>query len=142
MAKSWMLNDLTNPKMREQVEKQLGNPVSALVIPQAVAAEPKSRMNGLETRYGQKLDELIERGGVAAWRFEAINLRLADATFYRPDFLVILKSGHIEFHETKGYWREDARVKIKVAASLYPWFTFVAIQEKNGVFIIEQFEPR
>ena len=36
------------------------------------------------------------------------------------------RSGVLELHECKGFWRDDARVKIKVAASLYP-FKFIAV---------------
>ena len=34
-------------------------------------------------------------------------------TYYNPDYLVIYP-GHFEIHEVKGFWRDDARVKIKV----------------------------
>jgi hypothetical protein len=34
--------------------------------------------------------------------------------------------GVLEMHEVKGFWQDDARVKIKVAASIYP-FRFVAV---------------
>ena len=38
----------------------------------------------------------------------------------------------MEMHEVKGFWRDDARVKIKVAADIYP-FRFLAIKKaKDG----------
>lgn len=138
MRRNHELEDLPE-RYRQQAEAQLGNPANVLDIPQAVAAEPKSKMNGLETRYSLRLKDHVTRGFIQDWRFEAINLRLADNTFYRPDFLVIGRHGQIEFHETKGFWREDARVKIKVATALFPWFAFWGIQEKNGVFVPERF---
>lgn len=61
-------------------------------------------------------------------------LRLADNTFYSPDFAVMMSDGRMQMHEVKGFWQDDARVKIKVAADLYP-FEFIAIKakaKKNG----------
>ena len=40
----------------------------------------------------------------------------------------------MECHEVKGFWSDDARVKIKVAADMYP-FRFMALKvlsKKNG----------
>lgn len=68
---------------------------------------------------------------VSRYVFEAVKLRLADATFYTPDFMVLRHDGSIEFHEVKGSWaapnQDKSRVKLKVAAEMFPWFTFVAI---------------
>ncbi len=67
----------------------------------------------------------------AGFLFESVKLRLADATFYTPDFMVLALDGSIEFHEVKGSWsapnQDKSRVKLKVAAEQYPWFTFKAI---------------
>jgi hypothetical protein len=58
-------------------------------------------------------------------------LRLADKTFYSPDFAVLTKAdGTLEMHEVKGFWQDDARVKIKVAASIYP-FKFIAVKAQK-----------
>ena len=65
---------------------------------------------------------------VVAWAYEAVKLRLADKTFYTPDFVVIRADGGIELHEVKGHWEDDARVKIKVAATQHPWFRFLAVK--------------
>jgi len=41
---------------------------------------------------------------------------------------VIRADGGIELHEVKGHWEDDARVKIKVAATQHPWFRFLAVK--------------
>jgi hypothetical protein len=46
----------------------------------------------------------------------------------------MLSNGVLEAHEVKGFWTDDARVKIKVAADKYP-LQFIAIRKipkKNG----------
>ncbi|HEU02487.1 MAG TPA: DUF1064 domain-containing protein [Aurantimonas coralicida] len=90
-------------------------------------------MNKLEARYERQLDMLKHVGVIADYRFECIKLRLGPnwLTGYTPDFLVILPDGLIEVHEVKGFWEDDARVKIKTAAGLFP-FRFIAVTEKKG----------
>ncbi len=83
-------------------------------------------MNNLEADYALQLEARRLTGDVIAYAFDALKLRLADNTFYTPDFWVMLNNGEIEIHEVKGHWEDDARVKIKVAAALFP-FRFIAV---------------
>ena len=83
-------------------------------------------MNKLETDYAAYLREVQQSGEIDWFAYEAIKLRLADNTFYTPDFFVMGANGLLECHEVKGYWEDDARVKIKVAAALFP-FAFRAV---------------
>lgn len=87
-------------------------------------------MNKTEQAYGAHLELLRQSGYVAWFKFEGVKLRLADNTFYSPDFAVMLTDGQMQMHEVKGFWQDDARVKIKVAADLYP-FEFIAIKAKT-----------
>ena len=88
------------------------------------------QMNNTEMAYANRL-ELLHRADEIAWyRFEGMKLRLADNTFYTPDFAVMLTNGQMECHEVKGFWQDDARVKIKVAASIYP-FRFIAVTARS-----------
>ena len=89
------------------------------------------QMNKTEAEYAEHL-ELLKRTGKIAWyRFEGMKFRLADNTFYTPDFAVMRSDGRLEMHEVKGFWRDDARIKIKVAAEQYP-IQFVAVKKKTG----------
>lgn len=106
---------------------------------QALGRLKAGTMNATERAYGDVL-ELRKRAGEIAWyRFEGVKLRLADNTFYTPDYAVMLIGGEIEIHEVKGHWTDDARVKIKVAAEMYP-FRFIAVRkERGGGFSEEHF---
>lgn len=93
------------------------------------------QMNKTETRYLEHvLDPAIRAGKYTSARFEAIKLRLADRTFYTPDFKVInAETGHIEIHEIKGgYITEDGRMKWKIAAEQFPEFRWLLIQQKKA----------
>ena len=85
------------------------------------------RMNGIEQRYASYLDVRKQAGEVACWRYESLTLRLAKATRYTPDFWVVMADGRVEIHEVKGFWEDDARVKVKVAAEMFHEFRFVAV---------------
>ena len=100
----------------------------------ALGRLPAGTMNKTEAAYDAHLWALRHAGEVIWHKFEAIKLRLADKTFYTCDFAVLPASGVLEMHEVKGHWEDDARVKIKVAASTYP-FRFIAVSaraKKNG----------
>lgn len=104
------------------------------------------RMNTLEKAYAENvLDVRKAAGEIAGYWFEEVNLRLADRTYYRPDFLVMLADGELEFHEVKGHWEDDARVKIKVAASRFP-FRFLAVEKRpkkqGGQWVFEEISGR
>lgn len=96
------------------------------------------QMNKLEAAYAARLESLKLAGEISDYRFECVKLRLADRTFYTPDFMVLRADGTFEMHEVKGFWEDDARVKIKVAAELYP-FKFIAARKQKGAWVFEEF---
>lgn len=98
------------------------------------------RMNRTEAAWELNLKALQQDGVVADFWFEPFNLRLAGNTYYRPDFLVQLDDGTLEVHEVKGHWEDDARVKIKVAANMFP-FRFIAIRKVKGSWEREVIGP-
>ena len=99
-------------------------------------------MKKTESAYAQHLEGRRIAGEIAWFCFEGVKFRLADNTFYTPDFMVMLADGQLEAHEVKGHWHDDARVKIKVAADRYP-FRFLAVKVRTkkdgGGWQIEEF---
>ena len=89
-------------------------------------------MNKTESAYDAHL-ALQQHAGAIVWRkFEGLKLRLADNTFYTPDFAVMAADGVMELHEVKGFWQDDARAKIKIAADMYPFrFRAVMVRKKK-----------
>lgn len=102
----------------------------------------QGQMNGTEAAYADELKLMLLSGQIQWFKFEGVKLRLADATFYTPDFAVMAADGVMEMHEVKGHWMDDARAKIKIAADLYP-FRFKAFRKKpkkdGGGWAEEQF---
>jgi ribosomal protein L39E len=99
-------------------------------------------MNKTEAEYAEVLESQIRDGCTEAYWFESTTLKLAKDTRYTPDFMVMMSDGRIEFHEVKGHWEDDAKVKIKVAAAMFP-FRFIAVKKRakkdGGGFEITEF---
>ena len=81
-------------------------------------------MNKTEAAYASDLRDAQTQGDILWYRFEGVKLRLADNTFYTPDFAVLASDSVLEMHEVKGHraiFQDDAKVKVKVAAEAYPF---------------------
>lgn len=89
------------------------------------------KMNRLEAEWYQRLQLLIAAGEVDRIIYEGLKFRLADLTWYTPDFTVIMTDGSIEIHEIKGFRRDDALVKFKVAADQYPWIRWIMVEKRS-----------
>lgn len=105
----------------------------------------KLPMNKTEAAYSELLEHRKIAGEIQDYRFEPFKLILChnipglrNEMSYKPDFLVVF-SDSFELHEIKGYWREDARLKIKMAAEKFPWFRFVGVTRTKGVWQYEGF---
>lgn len=82
-------------------------------------------MNKTEQAYRNTLELMRIAGEILWYRFEGIKLKLADNTTYTPDFFVMRANGEMEVYEVKGYMLDDANVKIKIAASIFPFRFFI-----------------
>ena len=129
-------------------------------LPQAKATRAAMRAgpprNATEARYEAYLDLLKQAGAIADYRFEPFKLRLGPdwLTTYCPDFLVVYPDGLLELVDVKGassskgstagaWWEEDARLRIKMAAGLFP-FRFVGVHEGQAgepAWVREIFPP-
>ena len=94
-------------------------------------------MNATEEAYSRVLELRRAAGEVADWKFHALKLRLAKATFYDTDFMVTLPTGEIEIHEVKGHMEDDAAVKFKVAQEMFP-FRFVIVKKDGTGWSIKE----
>lgn len=104
----------------------------------ALGRLPKGKMNKTEEQYARILEQRKMCGEILWYKFEGMKFMLADNTSYTPDFCVLMKDGQMQMHEVKGYWLDDARVKIKVAAAQFP-FAFIAVKKNKGTFEVEEF---
>ena len=103
--------------------------------------------NKTEEAYLSLLDSRQRKGEILRFEFQPRALKIAKDAKYTPDFLVVERIGDIlrhTYYEVKGakrttpskrfplgnivpYCRTAERVRIKVAASLYPQFRFIMV---------------
>lgn len=98
-------------------------------------------MNKTERRYSDHLQVRKLAGEIRDFWFEAFKVRLADSTFYTVDFLVILADNTVEFHEVKGFMREDAILKIKFFVETYP-FSLVVVKWVNKTWESTRYQAK
>ena len=100
--------------------------------PQDQALQAEHAMNKLEQRYADRLELEFQRGQIkgldssgthSGWRRHAVH----------ADFHVVTLDDVFEFHETKGFMRDDANVKLKVAAGDVPHPFKLVTLVKSGV---------
>lgn len=89
-------------------------------------------LNKTEKDYYDRLYLRLLAGEILWIGVQAFKLRMADNTYYTPDFVTLEADGSMVVHEVKGFWRDDARVKWKVAAREFFMFRFIAVQRKRG----------
>jgi hypothetical protein len=95
-------------------------------------------MNKTEKARAIELEAMKRTGQIVAWYYEKVTLKLADDTRYTPDFFVLAPDGACHFEEIKGFWRDDAKVKLKVAVAHFP-FRFVAFEGKPGNWTVTDY---
>lgn len=100
------------------------------------------QMNKTEAAYAKELEARKNAKELLWYAFEGVTLKLADGCRYTPDFAVLRADGVMEMHEVKGYWQDDAKAKIKVAADKFP-FKFIAVYKRpkkdGGGWKVEEF---
>ena len=101
----------------------------------ALGRLPSGVMNKTEAEFARELDMQLKAGLIADWKFEVETFKLGKDCRYTPDFRVFENDRTITFYEVKGFWTDDARVKVKVAAQQNTMYRFVAVRKrakKNG----------
>jgi len=115
-----------------------------IVLPGTKKEISPDRMNKLERDYAGYLEQLKLAKEIQDYRFEPLKLILVhgipgkrNEMSFKADFLVIKQNWpyqwfNFELHEVKGFLREDAQLKLKMAAELFPWFRFYLIQREKA----------
>ncbi len=98
-------------------------------------------MNGLERKYADRLDAMQATGLIAHYWFQGFTLLLAADCRFTPDFVVQFPDGSLEIHETKGFFRDDAKVKLKVCARQFPFPIKLVTHTKATGFVITEIAP-
>ena len=116
----------------QEGKKQLSPNIASALLPSTVEIPRDRFRSDTERRYAQVLELRKYAGEIVDWYYEPIRLFLAPRTTLTVDFLVVMRGKNLALHEVKAAWyKEDGWVKLKMAARLYPCFTFVLCQWKE-----------
>lgn len=127
------------PATGAAILRELETPAAPVKVPRTLA----NGMNKLERDFSLQLDLCKLRGDIKWWAFNSIRLKLTGgkrSAYYKPDFAVITGSDEMVFYETKGFLREAANLRIKVAAGLFPCFRFIMVRRIKGEWIYDAFD--
>lgn len=80
-----------------------------------------------ERDYAKHLQLRKRAGEILGWTYACPPFLIGFDCRYKPDFMVTLNNGTVEMHEVKGYFRDDAKVKLMVAASAFPLHPFILV---------------
>ena len=88
-------------------------------------------MNKTEKEFAHYLQKQLDEHKIFSFAFEPVTLKLAKDLRYTPDFMVHEIDGSITYYEVKGFWRDDALAKIKMASEKFPLFRFVSVKKRT-----------
>lgn len=91
--------------------------------PKAPPMDLFAGMNNTERARAIDLEAMKRAGQIVTWWFERWTFKLADDVRYTPDFVIQKPDGSLEVEEVKGFWREDARAKVRVFVAQFPFPT-------------------
>lgn len=137
---NWTEADIERLKQRKPAAKQTGTQRM-----QALGRMKAGQMNKTEERFAQMLELERHAGRVKWWKFEGIKLMLAKNTSITVDFAMLPDTDILTMIDVKGsksMVTDDARVKMKLAAELYPFvFKLAYPRAKAEGWDIEEIVP-
>jgi hypothetical protein len=97
----------------------------------------ESKLNKTEARYLAYL-RLLKYPWIG---IQNMTLKLADDTRLTPDFVILDVDGSLVAIDVKGFQREDALIKMKVAARQFTWMKFKIVSLEKGEWIVREVKP-
>lgn len=139
MTLRWTEEDLDAHKARKAARIYESRPMSVVeavrtanLIP---GGKPRNKarkgMNKWEAQFSQTLEHRKTVGELVWWAFEPFRIRLAEDCWYRPDFVTVDAQGKTEIWEVKGFMREAARLRLRIAAEKLP-YPFYLVRKNKG----------
>ena len=104
------------------------------VIPKP-AKKKRLRQSAGPNKTEKEFEHFLDWMGHVSIVREGLGLRLGNGVVYWPDYVSRHPNtpDHLYVWEVKGFFRDDAAVKLKVAASLFPEFSFVLTWKDKSI---------
>lgn len=102
----------------------------------------RPKLNRTELKYRDMLAEKKHAGQIIDFKVQQLTLKIADDCRFTPDFSVINSDQTITLIDVKGFEREDAVIKMKCAAQMFPEFRFEMVEWRKGEWnVTRSFNP-
>lgn len=156
---AWRLHDITAPIAKARVQEALGagapadpDATSKRIVAQGEVIAPvgtgqparpsistdEAKLNKTERAF---LEYLRYTAQVKCLHVMSVTLKLAFDCRLTPDFSYYSEGGQLTFIDVKGWQREDALIKMKVAARTFPEWRFVIVKRIKGAWKFEEIKP-
>jgi len=133
------IEDVRDPELRRRLQTIISAAAGGHVKTQAVIPRPKR--NKTEREFWQITESRVKAGELQWAGWECCKFLVgAGVCWYCPDVIALDAGGNLIAYEVKGFWRDDARVKIKAAAKQYPWIRFIAVRKTKSMWVEENIE--
>lgn len=95
------------------------------------------KLNKTERAY----HEYLKRLNLKWLGVQNLTVKLANDCRLTPDFGTLDENGILTLIDVKGFQREDALIKMKVAARMFPWIRFVIVKKDGHNWNHEEVKP-
>ena len=123
-----------SPQERSEAHKWVKEPtsVSGIVLGRNKRIRQSSKV---PNRWEQEWIDLVSLWANHIVMPHSMKLKLASGCWYEPDVMLWhTETKSLTAYEIKGFARDDAIVKLKVAARTYPWIEFWLVWRENGAW--------
>lgn len=107
-------------------------PTYTELAPPSMLSTDEAKLNKTERSFLVHLREAHPGNWIGV---QCITLKLADDCRYTCDIWERTIGGLLYAYEVKGFFRDDAKVKIKVAARMFPWIRFVVVKRGPNALV-------
>jgi hypothetical protein len=142
-----MLHRISNEEFAAMQAKVMGGvrkqAMPSTDLPRVIASAPSPYRSKWEAAYAANLELAKQAGVIKQWWYEPFSIWLPGKVRYKPDFLVQYPLGmerSLQIVEVKGWSRNrrDGLTRLKIAAALFPCFTWtLAYKVKGGGWMEE-----
>ena len=105
-----------------------------LDVPGVTEKPTPGPMNAWEKEHARDLFDRLMAEEISGYMFERFRFELGHNCRYIPDFVVMFNDGTFGADEVKGFFRDDAKVKLTVAARMYPQINFSLWTKGKGLW--------
>ena len=134
---AWFIAHEAEQRAKKATQRLDPPPAKVDLLFNLSASKDEAKLNKTERAYLEHLRSLS-----LLWiGIQNITVKIADDCRLTPDFCYVGADKKLTIVDVKGFQREDALIKMKVAARLFPMFRFVIVTKQAGGWLVKDVDP-